>query len=645
MTAKSSPDGFNPTSSALLGADIAESGDAAASTATTASVSVDDTFLGTIGSGSDQDWIAVELTAGEDYVFWVRGVNGYFDGLSDTTLAVHNSSGTQLAFNDDVEINNLFSLVEFTAPTTGTYYLNVGSFGTNTGDYALEVSTSTFSVDQIATYMTEFGWGYSVPIHFDAGPGDTLTYNISGLTSDGQALAEWALETWGTALGITFRRTSSSSADIVFDDSQPGAFAGPSSFNPVDGINAASTVNISTTWISAYGSTIDSYSFQTFLHEIGHALGIGHAGPYDGSATFGVDNVYVNDSTQMTLMSYFSVAENPNVSGDDVTVVSPMSADIAAIAALYGAASVYGGNTVWGAHSNVGGWLEDVMNELFLGIDTAIYDGGPIGFTIYDTGGIDTLNLETATTAQVIDLAPGTILNLAGLAGNVVIDANTVIENLKGGGADDILTGNGAANQILGGNGNDVIRGNAKADILMGEAGNDQLFGGTGGDELSGGGGRDKLYGHGGADELQGDAQGDLLLGGGGKDILEGGTGHDRLNGGAGKDTLIGGAGKDRLLGHAGDDILTGDAGADQFRFLLKKGEIGHDTVTDFELGHDMLELDAGLWSGALTAVEVVTQFASVIGGDVVFDFGGSDSITLEGLTSTADLADDIALV
>jgi hypothetical protein len=38
--------------------------------------------------------------------------------------------------------------------------------------------------------------------------------------------------------------------------------------------------------------TIDSYSFQTYVHEIGHALGLGHGGPYNGSASYGLDNLY-----------------------------------------------------------------------------------------------------------------------------------------------------------------------------------------------------------------------------------------------------------------------------------------------------------------------------------------------------------------
>jgi hypothetical protein len=77
------------------------------------------------------------------------------------------------------------------------------------------------------------------------------------------------------------------------------------------GAIAYQTVNISSDWITNDGGAydgktgIDSYGYQTYIHEIGHALGLGHQGPYNGSASYSTNAVYANDTWQYSIMSYF----------------------------------------------------------------------------------------------------------------------------------------------------------------------------------------------------------------------------------------------------------------------------------------------------------------------------------------------------
>ncbi|WP_461307882.1 M10 family metallopeptidase C-terminal domain-containing protein, partial [Albidovulum sp.] len=469
-------------------AQYVEIGDAAAGTGTSYTIGIGDRFDGTISSTSDTDWVRVSLTAGQSYVFSVWGT-GLAAGLDDSVLTLYNASGAQIAFNDDVFAagGNYFSQIEFTAATSGTYYLGVAGYGGATGSYRLQTSTNVYTLDEVVTQLTEFGWGFPTAIAHDEQAGDTMLVNISALTAAGQQLAQWALEAWSVATGITFLTTTSTAADILFDDSQPGAFAGPDSFNAAGQITQAS-VNISTNWLASYGTTIDSYSFLTYLHEIGHALGLYHAGPYDGSGSWATDAVFLNDSYQMTVMSYFNQVENTFINADFALPITPMVADVAAMDFLYGGTtSAHAGDTVWGAGSNVGGYLGTIFSYIFDGVaaNPAIYGGGPVALTIQDSGGTDTIDLSTLSTGNRIDLGQEAVSDVAGLIGNLVIARGTVIENVIGGSGNDEIIGNAVANDLSGGSGNDTLTGGDGDDLLNGGSGGDVLDGGAGIDTVS----------------------------------------------------------------------------------------------------------------------------------------------------------------
>src|SRR6185369_12097653 len=72
----------------------------------------------------------------------------------------------------------------------------------------------------------------------------------------------------------------------------------------------------------------------------------------------------------------------------------------------------------------------------------------------------------------------------------------------------------------------------------------------------------------------------------------------DNLIGTSGDDVIHGGRGTDWIEGGAGNDVLTGDSsnplhddGLDTF--VLRAGD-GHDTVTDFQHGEDIIMFDSG---------------------------------------------------
>ena len=103
---------------------------------------------------------------------------------------------------------------------------------------------------------------------------------------------------------------------------------------------------------------------------------------------------------------------------------------------------------------------------------------------------------------------------------------------------------------------------------------------------------------------------------------------------GDGNDTLLNSNSDDlNITGGAGDDVLTGGSGVNTYSFDLGSGQ---DTITDFEIGQDILDLSAYLDSADGSAFGFATQ----VGSDTLIDFGNDNSITLNDV-AVGDLTTD----
>jgi len=230
---------------------------------------------------------------------------------------------------------------------------------------------------------------------------------------------------------------------------------------------------------------LGTYAHHTFMHEIGHALGLKHG--HDASGYGKLDTEH--DQMAYSLMTYKSYE---GASGSHYTneyygyAQSFMAYDIAALQALYGANWEYeSGDTLYTFSQYTG---EMSINGTGIGAPAS----NRIFRTIWDGGGEDTIDLSNYNNNVVADLNSGGSLDFSAtqrvqLGGGIYSDANVYLAV-------------SIANQIDAGGGNDAIYGLGGDDFIFGGGGKDTIIGGPEDDILNGGAGRDKLKGSAGAD-------------------------------------------------------------------------------------------------------------------------------------------------
>jgi len=406
---------------------------------------------------------------------------------------------------DNATVNTQEDILKVIVPTTNI----VDTIGTvsNSSTYGVSSLTAGSYWDLTIDREITYSFNTSLPssyANYDAK--GTLTSNWTELNREQKETVVSIFNEVEKLLNVSFVEVSDTQAQsdgdiqlniIDMDDNVAGFSFYPGSYYSHQGdIFLSSNFNKNP---DTYSLNSGELGWLTIVHELGHALGLEH--PFDSDNSTILPTEY--DDMNHTVMSYnnqnmiltFSNNQNNQLSYTAKHLYPELYSlyDVATLQSIYG-----------------------VNSGTNLGDTTYQYSFKDYSInTIWDAGGIDTIDLSSSIGSSYIDLHDGTLnsvdqytkeeiiqmhQNSVGDArynnwirdiinnierqyglytgeNNLGIATGTVIENVKTGSGDDIITDNEVNNHIDTGAGNDII--------YVGNGGYDRVIGGEGSDELN----------------------------------------------------------------------------------------------------------------------------------------------------------------
>jgi Ca2+-binding RTX toxin-like protein len=644
-------------------------------------------------AGGSVEYYRIDVTvAGSQAIFDIDGGGT----LDDSILELVNSGGTLLATNDTGTGDASFpghddAYLTYTFATTGTYYIRVGRFISNSvaqpliagQTYQLNISlqnaavvTTTVTANNTSSLVADGGDGNDVLLGtiatdmlnggsgndtasfvnaFNAGSttGVTVDLNLQGAAQNTVAAGNDTLISIENLIGSALNDTliGDSNANVIEGGLGNDTLAGGAGDDTASYAGATTAVTVS---LALQGSAQNTVGAGTdTLSGFQNLLGSAFNDTLTGDAS---ENVITGGAGDDTLNPGANTAGNVDLLDGGIGTDTASFAGFAAAvtATLNGAAD--GTASVGGQQMAALRSIENLTggdgNDVLTGDANANVIEGGLGDDVLNGGlGNDTLRFSGAT-AVTVNLATLTAQNTG--FGN---DTITGFENVRTGSGADTVFGDDKANTFFDGGGSDFYYGAGGSDTVdysastsavsvnlnLTTAQNVGTYGGSDtllfignvvgaasfANTLTGNSLGNQLVGGSVVDTIIGNAGGDVIFGGAGNDILLGGTSGALDDGSA--DILEGGAGSDYLSGGQGNDILRGGDGDDSL--IGGVGNTARQYFTGVDGGDDTFDGGDGSDTAILVYDGRIGAGASTVG--VAFDLrslAGNSAITFDGV-------------
>lgn len=456
------------------------------------SASKNNTFTGSLSTKFDKDWIIIELQAGKEYTFTLRGDGTGNGTLEDPILMILDSKGGHISTHDDIdgEEGDLDSRLKIKPDEDGKFYLSVSAYTgnpgqTNAGNYTLTV------VERLV------------------GPAD-----VKGTDAAEKLVGTGAGELIDAAGGNDVIDAGAGDDEIDAGDGNDLITGGPGA-DTIDGGKGTDTVSykysaeepgpgemitINLHGNLARGGDAEGDSLENIANVIGarYAENMLTGDRGDNRLEGGAFNdMLVGDRGEDTLLGGDGDDELDGGDGDDTLEGGP------------GADELTGGD---------GNDMASYAGSTMMGVTVRLHTSQAMGG-----------HAEGDTWGDVVTVEYDNPDPEAEDEDKVLEETVPDIVNLTGSPKNDTLAGDSRHNDIWGGGGNDTIYGGPGGgdDNLWGQGGDDAIFGGIGVDVLDGGRGDDELLGGPGADTVYGGYGSDMIY----ADVGTDGSVIDTING------------------------------------------------------------------------------------------------------------------